>query len=167
MAVAIKKAGFTNIKIYNGGIKDWVKADNAVVSSDPLPEYNVEFIAVDELYGKIKEAEKGNCIDDSGNPLLTLIDFRVTSITSPKLGADFYRIKSSCRTITSVLDDFIDNKLLIGSIPAKGLVVSISETGNRDVFLIRYLSKFGLSNLKGLKYGMRNWLKADYPTVKN
>ncbi len=43
------------------------------------------------------------------------------------------------------------------------MVVSISETGNRDVFLQRYLHSFGYSDIYALEYGMRAWFKADYP----
>lgn len=162
MAVAIKNMGFTNITIYNGGLKDWVKSGNTVESKERLPEVKVDFIDADELMEKITEANKKNCVDSAGQPLLTLIDFRSSLQLSSKKGADKYRIKSNCRTITAFLDDFIDNDRLIQSIPKKGLSVSICETGNRDVFLVRYLSKFGRTNVKGLKYGMRNWLKADY-----
>lgn len=166
MAVAFKNMGFTNIVIYNGGLKDWIKSGNTVESIERLPEVKVDFIDADELMEKITEANKKNCVDSTGQPLLTLIDFRSSLQLSTKKGADKYRIKSNCRTITAVLDDFIDNDRLINSIPEKGLSISISETGNRDVFLIKYLSKFGRTNVKGLKYGMRSWMKANYVIEK-
>lgn len=163
MAVAIKKLGFTNIKIYNGGLKDWIKSGNDVESIDPLPETKANFINVDELRVIIAKADTQNCVDTDGNPLLTLIDIRTTDVPSMARGGDKYRIKTNCLTITAFLDDFIDNHQLIQSIPRKGVVVSVTETGNRDAFLIRYLSKFNRTNVQGLEYGMRNWLKADYP----
>lgn len=166
MAVAIKEHGFTNIKIYNGGLKDWIKSGNSTESIDPLPDVKVDFIDADQLMTSIAEAEQKNCIDTNGQPLLTLIDFRTSKSRSVKKGADKYQIQTKCLTVTALLDDFIDNNDLIRSIPEKGLTVSISETGNRDIFLIRYLAKFGKTDVQGLKYGMRSWLKADYPVEK-
>ena len=163
MAVAIKKLGYTNIKIYNGGLKDWIKSGHITESIEPLPKTQVHFIDVEELMSALAEADERNCIDNSGNPLITLLDFRVTKGLSRKMGADKYKIKTNCQTISAQLDDFPNNKPLIQSIPKKGLIVSICETGNRDTFLIRYLSKFGISNIRSLKYGMRSWLKANYP----
>ncbi len=163
MAVAIKKIGFSNIKIYNGGIKDWIKSGNTITSIELLPDSKINFIDANELKTIIDTAEARNCVDEKGQPLLTLIDLRVTQGHSAKKGADKYRIKTRCHTITALLDDFLDNSALIQSIPENSLTVSISETGNRDEFLIRYLSKFGKHNIRMLKYGMRNWLKAYYP----
>ena len=162
MAVAVKKLGFTNIKIYNGGIKDWIKSGNPIVSMDPLPEATTSFIGIKELLGMIISADKKNCVDDDGHPILTLVDLRTSQNPSAK-GGDRYKIKTKCQTITALLDDFVDNDRLIQSLPKKGVVVSVTETGNRDAFLIRYLSKFDRTNILGLKYGMRSWLKADYP----
>jgi len=166
MAVAIKKLGYTNIKIYNGGLKDWMKSGNITESIEPLPEMQVHFIDVNELMLALVEANERNCTDNDGSPLITLIDFRVSQGRSQKKGADKYKIKTNCQTISATLDDFSNNSQLIQSLPQKGLIVSISETGNRDTFLIRYLSKFGINNIRGLKYGMRNWLKANYPVER-
>jgi len=163
MAVAIKNTGFTNIKIYNGGIKDWIKSGKRVQAIEVLPDTEINLIDADELMMLIAAADKQNCIDSRGQPLLTLIDLRVAKGHSGKKGADKYRIKTRCHTITTLLDDFLDNSPLIQSIPENSLTVSISETGNRDEFLIRYLSKFGRNNIRMLTYGMRSWLKANYP----
>jgi len=102
-------------------------------------------------------------VDKKGKPLLTLIDFRAAKSHSVKKGADKYRIATKCLTLSALLDEFIDNSSLIESIPVEGLTISISETGNRDTFLIRYLSKYCRPDVRGLKYGMRGWIKADYP----
>lgn len=163
MAVAIKKSGYKNIIIYNGGIKDWIKSNNKVESTTPLPEIKVAFIHVDDLLASLTEADKQNCMDSDGNPLLTLIDFRISHTLQEKMGADKYQIQSRCRIIKAQLDDFIDNQQLIDTIPDTGQVISISETGNRDRFLIQFLSQYGKSNIRGLKYGMRNWVKSNYP----
>lgn len=133
---------------------------------DPLPETDITFINVDDLLAKINEADGSNCEDSSGQPLLTLLDFRAPFQQASRRGSDKYRIKTNCRTITALLDEFIDNKTLIDSIPDTGQVVAICETGNRDRFLIRYLSKFGKKNIVALKYGIRGWIKANYPVEK-
>ena len=166
MAVAIKKKGFKNISLYNGGLKDWKKSDMTLESTDPLPNIDIDYINAIDLYKKITESDSRGCVDASGNPLLTLIDFRSSLKLSMYKGADNYRIKTDCKTIVAFLDDFLDNTELINKIPQKGPVVSISETGNRDLFLIRFLSKFGFSNISGLQFGMRAWIKADYPVEK-
>jgi len=163
MAVAIKQMGFQNIKIYNGGLKDWIKAGNSVESINPLPDTKINAIAVDELVAILTEADITNCVDADGHPILTLIDFRTPPNDSHKKGADKYQIKTKCKTIKAALDDFIDNKALIESIPDHGLTITVCETGNRDEFLIRYLSQFGKTKIMRLKYGLRNWLKANYP----
>jgi rhodanese-related sulfurtransferase len=105
-------------------------------------------------------------MDPKGNPLLTLLDFRVIYAQYVKTGGDLFRIRTSCRTITAQLDDFIDNQQLIDSIPLNGKVVTISETGNRDDYLIRFMHAHGHDNLMGLRFGMRDWLKAAYPTIQ-
>ena len=166
MAVAIKKMGFTKIIIYNGGLKDWKKSGLPLESIQPLPAYEGKFVSADELREKIAQADASGCVDHDGRPLLTLIDFRSSLKLSYRKGGDNYRIKTSCRTITALLDDFIDNPALINSVPKQGMVVTVSETGNRDIFLIRYLKKFGYTNIFGLEFGMRGWLKMNYPVEK-
>lgn len=113
MAVVIKKMGFTNINIYNGGLKDWIKSGLPVESIDFLPSYDGSFVSAAELREKIAKADASGCVDDSGNPLLTLIDFRSSLKLSKKKNGDQYRIKTSCQTITALLDDFIENTTLI------------------------------------------------------
>ncbi len=167
MAVAIKESGYTNITIYNGGLKDWIKAGNNVTSVAPLPEIKVHFVDVDELQAILEEADQQNCKDKDSNPLVTLLDFRMSPTLQAKMRADNYQIQTTCNTIKAQLDDFIDNRQLIDSLPETGQIISISETGNRDRFLVQFLSQFGKTNIKALKYGMRNWLKAGYSTEKN
>lgn len=166
MAVAIKKLGYTNIKIYNGGLKDWTKSGNVTESLEPLPQAGVHFINGKELNIALAEANERNCTDIDGTPLITLIDLRAFQKHSPKRGADKYKIKTNCQTIPVSLDDFSHNPQVLQSLPQNGAIVSISETGNRDTFFIRYLSQFNINNIRGLKYGMRNWLKANYPVER-
>ncbi len=166
MAVALKTLGYKNIAIYNGGLKDWVRSGLPVVSIDPLPDYKAKFISAEELKAKLSNALSRNCRDSRGNPLVTLIDMRSSLHFKNKKGADLYQILTNCPIKTLLLDDFINNEEVIRSIPRKGLVVSVCETGNRDIYLMKYLSKFGYTNVVGLQFGMRVWLKKDYPTQK-
>lgn len=62
-----------------------------------------------------------------------------------------------------LLDDLLSEEVR-KMIPKVGEVITITETGNRDEYAIRYLSQFGYTNIKGLKFGMRGWLKQRYPT---
>ena len=160
----MKKMGFQNITLYNGGLKDWIKAGHKTTSIAPLPAVAVDFVDVDTLLKQLQKADKQNCLDPNGQPLVTILDFRVSHTLKQQLRADKVQIQTKCRTIKVQLDDFIDNTQLINSLPDSGQIISVSETGNRDRFLIQYLSQFNKTNIKGLKYGMRNWFKAGYPT---
>ena len=99
------------------------------------------------LHEKIIEADKDLCRDKNGTPLLTLIDYRASILLRTRIGGDRYRIKTTCPTIIGQLYEFMENKSLISKIPRKGLVVCLSETGNRDRYLKRYLYKLGFTNI--------------------
>jgi len=126
----------------------------------------VHFIDVDELRDLLSEADKQHCKGANGEPLLTILDFRMSWVLQQKMSADKLQIQSKCQTINAQLDEFIDNEKLINSLPNTGQIISVSETGNRDRFLIRFLSQFNKTNIRALKYGMRNWLKSGYPSEK-
>jgi len=166
MAVAIKNLGYEKVVIYNGGLKDWMKSGLPTESIDPLPRYKGKWIGVEELKATLSNAMATNCLGADNKTMVTVIDFRSSLQLKERKGGDQYQIMTNCPIKTVLLDDFIDNKTLIESIPKEGLVVTISETGNRDTYLIRYLNKFGYTNVVGLQFGMRVWLKKDYPTKK-
>lgn len=160
-AVAIKNLGYPNIKIYNGGIKDWKKSGLPLVAIHPLPKIDAGFIAADTLKQTLEAARVKECTDPHGRPMVTLLDFRNENRLQPDDRPP--RIQSGCPTQTLLLDD-LKNPQIRSAIPKDGLVVTITETGNRDVYVMRYLSQFGFTNLKGLQYGMRSWIKLDFPT---
>lgn len=162
MAVAIKRHGYTNIKIYNGGIKEWVGAGLQTVAVDPLPAYDTQFVSSAELKAKLDMAESSGCRSAAGKPLLTLLDLRTERI--PEGGVSPLIIQSSCPTVSGSLDNLQYNHFRV-RIPRDIPVHVITETGNRDVYAARYLSSHGYSNIFGLEFGMRGWLKADYPTI--
>ncbi len=166
MAVAIKNHDFTNIKIYNGGLTDWKRSGLPLDSITPLPDYNGPRISPRDLLDKITAAEKTQCRDETGAPLLTIIDFRASVLLKNKIGADRYHVQTRCPEIIAQLDDFLENKALVDRIPEQGLIVCISETGKRDNYLQRYLHMRGFSHIFSLNNGMRGWLKAGYPTEK-
>jgi rhodanese-related sulfurtransferase len=142
---------------------DWIRSGGEVSSVEKLPEQEATFIEQETLFAIINEADKRNCVNELGSPLLTLLDFR-SSLNNPvKIGNDHYSIKSTCRTIQVELDDFIDNQKLIDSIPQAGSVVTISETGNRDDYLIRFLNVHKHDNVVGLRFGIRGWMQKRYP----
>jgi rhodanese-related sulfurtransferase len=160
VAVAIKKLGYTHIKIYNGGIKDWVDAGHKIESTKPLPKYEGMFITEDELLRAIASADKNDCKDLQNQPLLTILDLR----TDNYLEADqpVPDIRTRCKTIKCLLDDLI-NPDFRKQLPREGLVVTLTETGNRDIFAMRYLYQYGYKNIKGLDFGIRGWIKLNYP----
>ncbi len=114
----------------------------------------------DELLRRVRVAELDQCRDSSGAPLLTLLDFRNENFLSKDDPPP--RIKTLCNTLFMKLDDLRQPDVRKG-IPQKGPVVTVTETGNRDGFAIRYLSAHGYSNIKALRFGMRGWLKSRYP----
>lgn len=71
-------------------------------------------------------------------------------------------IKTNCQTFHCLLDDF-QKPDLRKRIPRKGAVIVISETGNRDWAAMRFLSQWGYTNIAGLQFGIRGWIKSGYP----
>ena len=161
VAVAIRRLGFNNIKIYNGGLKDWRKSGYKIVSRNQLPDITVSFVSALELRDMLSEADRTSCKTDSGEPLITILDLRNQSIINPESPPP--RIKTSCRTINLLMDDLLEEET-VRQLPTQGLLVTVTETGNRDDFLGRYLYKFGYIGVKGLQFGMRAWIKKRYPT---
>ncbi len=159
-AVAVKELGFSQVKIYNGGIKDWQKSGFELERRAPLPQIPVDFVDTDFFYGTLQKNNSVKCLDDEGKPLLTLLDFRNGNhIQSEKKPP---QIPTSCPTQQLLLDDLLDEQNRM-SIPDTHMVITITETGNRDEFAIRFLTQFGYTNIKGLRFGMRGWLKQRYP----
>ncbi len=158
-AVAFKNLGYKNIKIYNGGIKDWRKSGFKLKSIDPLPDLKPEFISAQALKDRLSTVSE-TCMDEKGQPVITIMDFRNEAVLNAEHPPP--RIKANCRTITLLLDDLL-KKSVVDSIPRSGIVITVTETGNRDTFVIKFLSKFGFDNIKGLEFGMRGWLKNRYP----
>lgn len=118
-------------------------------------------MTTEDLNDQLVALEPNGCRDEVGNTVLTLLDLRNNSLLGPET---IPQIKTSCPTVWILLDDLTDPEKL-SQIPHEGTVVTISETGNRDSFAIRYLVQYGFSNLIGLRFGMRRWLKLQYPTV--
>ena len=158
-AVAVKKLGFKNIKIYNGGLKDWKKAGHPTDSIDPLPDYEGEFITVAELLEKLNRAEETNCLDGD-KYAVTILDYRVNRAWGGI--ENTVDIVTSCRVVAFLFDD-IQKEEIRKLIPRSGTAVLLSETGNRDKVAMQFLSKYGYTNIVGLKFGMRGWIKAGYP----
>jgi rhodanese-related sulfurtransferase len=159
-AVAIKNLGFTNIKIYNGGISDWKKAGYGLDVLEALPEYRSSFISAEELLAKIRDAESKDCVDQEGKPLLTIVDYRTETTIDTE--APVRPIETQCNTVVCLLDD-LKNPEVRDRIPRQGLVVLVCETGMRDEHAMRYLFKHGYTNVVGLEFGMRAWIKLNYP----
>jgi rhodanese-related sulfurtransferase len=163
-AVAVKANGFTNIKIYNGGIKDWKKSGLPIETIDTLPKINPVLITAEELLALLQAAKENDCRDSSNQPVVTLLDLRTENHLPPEAGTSpmIAHIKTSCPKVLCLLDQ-LQLPEVRDKIPKTGLVVTVTETGNRDQFAIQYLSKYGYNNLQGLIFGIRGWIKEDYP----
>lgn len=157
----MKTLGFSNIKIYNGGLKDWRKNGFPVESHEPLPDVQPDFIDTDSFYQRLKQYDKKKCQDNQGTHLMLILDLRndnhLNTTSAPPV------IDTTCPSKIFLLDDLLLPEVR-KEIPKDVPVITLTETGNRDEFIIRYLSQYGYTNLKGLKSGMRGWIKQRYPT---
>jgi rhodanese-related sulfurtransferase len=142
-----------------------LKSGHAVKTIEALPNVKVGFVTAQELLATLEGAQdhqKG--AEGSGTTQVTLLDLR----TELHLTDDYTKnnlipiIKFSGKTVFCLLDQ-LQRPDIRSQIPKQGLVVTITETGNRDQFAIQYLSKFGFTNIKGLMFGMRAWIKEGYP----
>ncbi len=101
------------------------------------------------------------CTNEAGIPNVTLLDLRtehqLKDVRRPPI------IQSDCPLIFCLLDD-LQKAEVRKQIPKDGLVVTVTETGNRDKFAMQFLSKYGYKNVYGLLFGMRGWIKAGYQT---
>lgn len=161
-AVAVKTLGFKNVKIYNGGIKDWRKNGYPLESQKPLPEQAFPLITSDELYGLLQKFESSQCQSPEKKPLLTLLDFRNVNLDTSR---NAQKIATVCPTRSYRMDDILKPEVR-EALPKHGKVVLLTETGNRDEFVVRYLSQHGVAPYTSLQHGMRGWLKKRYPTTK-
>jgi rhodanese-related sulfurtransferase len=141
-------------------LKDWQKSNHEIETRESLPDYEGKFLTVDELLSSISGVGK-LCIDEDNSPKITIIDLRtehhLEDAKRPLI------IKTDCPIIYCLLDDLQHDEIR-NQIPTNGLVVTVTETGNRDKFAMRYLYKLGYKNIYGLLFGMRGWLKAGYET---
>ncbi len=123
----------------------------------PLPHAKVEYISPEHLKQKL-ESRRDNC--SASAPQITILDFRNEVIISPDTPP--LAIKTPCPSINLLMDDLLVDQVL-EAIPRTGLLVTVTETGNRDAFAIRHLSRFGFTNIKALEFGMRGWIKNRFP----
>ena len=129
-----------------------------------MPKVEARLITAEELLALLESAKKNDCHDSSNHPQVTLLDLRTENHLPAEAGTmmTIPHIKTSCPRIFSLLDQ-LQLPEVRDKIPRTGLVVTVTETGNRDQFAIQYLSKYGYDNLKVLMFGMRGWIKEDYP----
>lgn len=124
------------------------------------------FLTSEELLSKLSRTRRndnGNEDKNNNPPVITLLDLRtehhLQGVERPLI------IKTEIPIRYYLLDD-LQKYRIRAEIPKTGTVVTITETGNRDTFAIRYLRKYGYKNVYGLLFGMRGWIKAGYPAVK-
>lgn len=91
---------------------------------------------------------------------MTLVDLRTEHHV--QAGPALAVIKTPCPTVFCLMDD-LRKPAVRDQIPRSGMVVTLTETGNRDKFAMQYLAKYGYTNVTGLLFGMRGWIKAGYP----
>ncbi len=99
-------------------------------------------------------------MDKDNKAILTLVDYRVENFLNTENPLPL--VKTNCNIVKCLLDDLSDPAIR-NKIPKKGLVVLISETGNRNTAVMKYLFKHGYTNVVGLRTGMRGWIKLNYP----
>ena len=136
--MAVKELGFTDIRIYNGGIKDWKKSGYLLEKKESLPDTPVTFIEAGALHDLLGQFDRQNCLGDDDQPLLSLIDLRNGNHFPDQDPLPY--IATACPTFQWLLDDIIKEEMR-ARIPKSGIVITVTETGNRDEFAIRYLAK--------------------------
>lgn len=141
-----------------------MKSGLPIETIDALPKVDAEFISAEKLLALLQTATDNDCRDQSNRPLVTLLDVRTENQLPLRAAtsASTTHIKTLCPKVCCLLDH-LQLPEVRDKIPKTGLVVIITETGNRDHFAIQYLSRYGYRNLKGLLFGMRGWIKQDYP----
>ncbi len=173
MAVAIKELGYHNIKIYNGGIKDWVKSKLPIESIDPLPRHETRYIEATFFAEELKKLSLNGCRNSAGQPELIILDLRnepaMSQATSEQEKIEreerLLALDSACPTVTKLFDTFLE-KSVRDEIPQNIRVVTITETGNRDDQVQAFFSKYGYHNIESLKFGMRGWIKEHLPVIR-
>lgn len=99
-------------------------------------------------------------MNPNGSAIMTIADFRNGNHFNN--GETLQQIPTSCPVVQLLLDDlFVRDKRDL--LPRDSMVVTLTETGNRDEFVIRYLSAHGYTNLHGIRFGMRGWIKNKFP----
>ncbi len=171
-AVAVKKLGYKNIKIYNGGIKDWSKSGFPLIRKAPLPDHKAKFITTERLASLLVEKAMWGCKNEQGNPVLVLLDLRNEPVLSEQHSTEesnIYKerllsIDTPCPTISHLFDDFLNSEVR-RHIPTDVRVVTITETGNRDAQIQAFFAKYGYENIESLEFGMRGWIKGMHPVI--
>lgn len=158
-AVAIKKLGYENIKMYRGGLEEWKKAGHNLEAASPLPEYEAQFISAEELLKDLRKADSKGCVDWRNNPLITILDLRTENFLELKF--PIFHIKTKCQTIKMLFDQLSEGNHR-NKIPTKGQVVTVTERGDKDADAIRYLYTQGYTNVVGLSSGIQGWIQLDH-----
>ena len=169
-AVAVKKIGYRNIKIYNGGIKDWAKSGMPLTRKYPLPDHTPRYISTEGLASLLADEAARGCKNEQGAATLVLFDLRNEPVLSEQQTVkeiNTYKerlltIDTPCPTITHLFDDCLTPEVR-GDIPTDVRVVTITETGNRDAQIQAFFAKFGYQNFESLEFGMRGWIKGMHP----
>jgi len=154
--------GFKNIKIYNGGIKDWKIRGLPLDSTEKIPDYPVNYIMPDELSKLITEADKTNCLDSEKKPILSFIDIRDYHLDK-FLIADKHTIKTTCKTHKFIIDDIRSAEKR--AILPDGKWIIFCETGGRGHYLSKFMYRLGKKDIYILKGGILNWQNKGFETT--
>ena len=140
-----------------------MKSGHRIATVQPLPDVTAEFVTAQALYAMICHDAGGQ--NGDGHPRVTLLDLRTENLLGSETSGGsrtVVKIKTARPIVYAFFDD-LQRPDVRDRIPKDGLVVVVTETGNRDQFAIQYLSAFGYTNIKGLQFGMRGWIKEGLP----
>ncbi len=129
------KLGYTNVKVYKGGLPDWIRRRYPVMRTVEYPKAAIPMIYPEEVYKKLSQV----VILDIGGPELRKIgEFKQ---------GDVFHIP---------LDDLEDK---YKALPRNKKIVIVDVMGKQENIAGRFLTMKGYKNLAEMAGGGRAWFK--------
>lgn len=127
--------GYTNVKVYQAGLPDWIRKRFPVTHTVEYPKVDIPRMYPQEIYEKLDE--------------LTILDIRATE--AKQIG----QIKQGV-VINIPLDDLEEK---YDALPKNQMIAIVDFGGGQVDICGRYLVSKGYTNLVGIEGGAKAWIK--------